>query len=87
MIKYTYQMRERKGIKMKTRKLLLTIIAVIALCLLMTATAFADTKTTPINMGDTVKDSFTAGNYQVYEYTFTLAQTTLMTSLNIHWRK
>ena len=73
MIKYTYQMRERKGIKMKTRKLLLTIIAVIALCLLMTATAFADTTTTPITLGTTVNGTFTAGNYQVYEYTFTLA--------------
>ena len=54
---------------MKTRRILLTVAAVVVLCLLMTVTAFADS--TPIKLGDTVTGTFT-DEVTEFEYSFTL---------------
>ena len=62
-------MRERKGTKMKTRKLLVIIIAVVTLCLLMTATAFADSET--LKPTDSKSGTFT-DEVDTFEYILTL---------------
>ena len=54
------------------KHLLFTLITAIAICLVMTVAAFADS--TPIKLGDTVKATFleNGGAANVYEYSFTL---------------
>lgn len=71
----------KKGNEMKRNVLTILTVAIL-ICLMMTASAFADTTTAVINPNDTVKGSFT-DTVKTYEYTLDLTESGKL-ELDIH---